>query len=327
MSLEILWFVLIAVLWAGFFFLEGFDFGVGVLQFFLGKNNKERGTYIFSITPYWNGNMVWLLTAGAATFAAFPAWYATFFSSLYTLFVLLLLALIVRGACFEIRHRANIQKFRFGCDMALAVSSFMAGLLSVLAMANTVTGIPIDANGTFRGGFLDLIKPLALLYGLLGVSLFITNGALFLTLRIEGELQERAFRFAKKSIIVTVAMFAITAPMVLKFSTVCIVSLVSILVAVPLVYRQYFRTAFICIALCTAFAVATLFSVLFPNVLISSISPENNLTIWNSASSALTLKVMSIIAVIFIPAIMVYQIWSYYVFRKRINPRNANLEV
>ncbi|MCL2208477.1 MAG: cytochrome d ubiquinol oxidase subunit II, partial [Fibromonadales bacterium] len=196
MSLEVLWFVLIAVLWVGFFFLEGFDFGVGILQFFLGKNERERGTYIYAIGPHWDGNEVWLLTAGGATFAAFPMWYAAFFSALYVPLVILLLALIVRGACFEIRHRADFPEARFVCDVALAVGSLLAALLMGVAMANFTIGIPIE-NGNFTGTFFDLVKPYALFGGVLGLSLFLTNGALFLTLKIEGELQLRAFKLAK----------------------------------------------------------------------------------------------------------------------------------
>ena len=325
MSLEILWFVLIAVLWVGFFFLEGFDFGVGILQFFLGKNERERGTYIYSIGPHWDGNEVWLLTAGGAIFAAFPFWYATLFSALYLPFVILLLALIVRGVCFEIRHRANFPKVRFACDMALAFGSFLPALLSGVAMANLIIGIPIE-NGNFTGTFFNLVTPYALFGGVLGFSLFLTNGALFLTLKIEGELQERAYRFSKIAVVIAVILFAIATVWVWKYSIICVFSLVLILAAMLLVFRHYLRMAFVLVALCTACSVAALFYAMFPNVLVSSISPDQSLTIWNSASSAYTLKLMSIVAAIFVPIILAYQIWSYYVFRKRISPRNANIE-
>jgi cytochrome d ubiquinol oxidase subunit II len=325
MSLEILWFVLIAVLWVGFFFLEGFDFGVGILQFFLGKNERERGTYIYAIGPHWDGNEVWLLTAGGAIFAAFPFWYATLFSVLYLPFVILLLALIVRGVCFEIRHRANFPKVRFACDIALAIGSFLPALLAGVAMANLIVGIPIE-NGNFTGTFFDLVTPYALFGGVLGFSLFLTNGALFLTLKIEGELQERAYRFSKIAVVATVVLFAIATVLVWKYSIVCVLSLVLILAAMLLVFRNYLRTAFVLVALCTACSVAALFYAMFPNVLVSSISPDQSLTIWNSASSAYTLRLMSIVAAIFVPIVLAYQIWSYYVFRKRISPRNASIE-
>ena len=326
MSLEVLWFVLIAVLWVGFFFLEGFDFGVGILQFFLGKNERERGTYIYAIGPHWDGNEVWLLTAGGATFAAFPMWYAAFFSALYVPLVILLLALIVRGACFEIRHRADFPEARFVCDVALAVGSLLAALLMGVAMANFTIGIPIE-NGNFTGTFFDLVKPYALFGGVLGLSLFLTNGALFLTLKIEGELQLRAFKLAKIAIMVTVGLFAIGTILALEHSIICLISLTLISAAAILVLKHYLRVAFILVALCTASTVAALFSAMYPNVLVSSISPEHNLTIWNSASSEYTLNLMSQIAAFFIPIILAYQSWSYYVFRKRISPRKANVEV
>jgi len=327
MSLEILWFVLVAVLWAGFMFLEGFDFGVGILQFFLGKNERERATYISAISPHWDGNEVWLITAGGAMFAAFPYWYATFFSALYLPFVFLLLALIARGVCFEIRHRANFQKPRSICDTILMASSSLSSLLIGVALMDFVIGIPIDASGNFTGTFFDLIKPLALLGGILVVSLFLTNGALFLTLKIEGELQTRAYDFSKYSVVATAILFAIITIFWCKYSAICLVSLVLILAAAILVFKQHLKTAFLCVALCTASSVAALFDAMFPNVLVSSIAAENNLTVWNAASSEYTLNVMSTIAAIFVPVVLAYQIWSYYIFRKRISPRNVNVEV
>jgi len=326
MSLEILWFVLIAVLWVGFFFLEGFDFGVGILQLFLGKNERERGTYIFTISPHWDGNEVWLLTAGGATLAAFPLWYAALFSALYLPLVILLLALIIRGATFEVRHRADFPQVRLVCDIATAASSFVATLLFGVAMANMAIGIPLE-NGNFTGSFFYLIRPYALLGGILCLSLFLTNGALFLTLKIEGELQLRAFKFSKIATIVSVALFAIATILAVEHALLSLLSLTLISGAAILTIKHYLRTAFICVALCTACSIAALFSAMFPNVLVSSISPEQNLTVWNAASSAYTLKLMSIVAAIFVPIIIAYQSWSYYVFRKRISPRKANVEV
>jgi len=326
MNLEILWFVLIAVLWTGFFFLEGFDFGVGILQFLLGKNERERGTYISTITPHWDGNEVWLLTAGGAMFAAFPRWYATFFSALYLPLVILILALIVRGVCFEIRHRSRVQKICYTCDVTLAISSLLIALLTSIAAANFATGIPIDSNGHFTGNFFDLVQPPALFSGLLGLSLFITNGTLYLTLKIEGELQTRAYKISKIAITISAALFAIAAILTLGRSLICIAPLVLILVAVILVFRQCLKTAFFMVALCTAFCVAGLFFFLYPYVLVSS-DAENSLTIMNAASSDYTLKIMSIVAMIFIPIILAYQIWSYYIFRKRISSRNIHSEV
>jgi cytochrome d ubiquinol oxidase subunit II len=326
MSLEFFWFVLIVVLFIGFFFLEGFDFGVGILQFFLGKNEKERGTYISTIAPHWGGNEVWFLAAGGAIFAAFPHWYAKFFSALYLPFVILHLAFIVRGGSFEIRHRTNLHKFRFVCDAALAVSSFLLALLTSVALVDLAIGIPIDSKGHFVGNIFDLLQPLALFGGLLGLSLFVTNGALFLTLKIEGELQIRAHRVSKIAVVANAVLFAIATVLSWRHNLICVAALVLILTAAVLIFKQYFKTAFFMVALCTAHSVAGLFFAIYPNVLVSSVA-ENSLSVMNAASSAYTLKIMSIVAVIFIPIILAYQIWSYYVFRKRISPRNANLEV
>ena len=323
MNLEILWFVLIAVLWTGFFFLEGFDFGVGILQFLLGKNERERGTYISTITPHWDGNEVWLLTAGGAMFAAFPRWYATFFSALYLPLVILILALIVRGVCFEIRHRSRVQKICYTCDVTLAISSLLIALLTSIAAANFATGIPIDSNGHFTGNFFDLVQPPALFSGLLGLSLFITNGTLYLTLKIEGELQTRVCKIAKMAVAVSLALFAFATLLTLGRSLICVVPLAFILLAALFVFVRCFKIAFVMVALCTACSVAGLFFFMYPNVLVSSV-PENSLTIMNCASSPYTLKIMSVVAFIFVPIVLAYQIWSYYIFRKRISSRNVH---
>jgi len=326
MDFEILWFVLVAVLWCGFFFLEGFDFGACILQFLLGKTEKERGTYISTITPHWGANEVWLLTAGGAMFAAFPRWYAAFFSALYVPLVILLLALIVRGMCFEIRHRARIQKICYISDVALAVSSLIIALLTSIALSNFAVGIPIDSNGYFVGNFFDLVQPSALFCSLLGLSLFITSGALYLSLKIEGELQTRVCKISKIAIIVNLVLFAIATAFTWERSQILAGPLVLILLSIILIFRQYLKTAFFMIAICTIFCVAGLFFYIYPNVLVASMA-ENNLTISTCASSVYTLKIMSVVAVIFVPIILAYQIWSYYIFRKRISSRNVHSEV
>ncbi|MCL2101434.1 MAG: cytochrome d ubiquinol oxidase subunit II [Fibromonadales bacterium] len=326
MSLEILWFVLIAVLWAGFFFLEGFDFGVGILQFFLGKTINERGTYIRSIGPHWDGNEVWLITAGGAMFAAFPPWYASLFSALYLPFVILLLALIVRGVCFEFRHRAKLKKHRNMCDIALMLSSFMCAILTPVAMANLVIGIPIDATGNFTGTLFDLLKPNALFIGVLGLFLFLSDGVLFLALKIEGDLQERACKAAKFLIVASVILYAIMTVVILENSTIYLAPFALVCLSAIFVFTGSFKLAFIFLAFCIGGSVAALFYEMFPNVLVA-VNPENSLTVWNSSSSEYTLKVISITTAIFMPIVLAYQIWSYYVFRGRINPKNANVEV
>jgi cytochrome d ubiquinol oxidase subunit II len=326
MSLEILWFALIAAFWVVFLFLEGFDFGVGILQFFLGKNERERGTYIASISPHWNGNEVWLIMAVGATFAAFPGWYATLFSAFYLPFVALLLALIVRGVCFEIRHRADYSAgLRLICDAALMASSFVPALLIGVVMINFIIGIPINESGNFTGVLYDLFRPLALVAGVLGCSLFLTGGALFLTLKIEGELQERACRLSKFLAVLSVFLFAIMTVLVFKRSAICIIPFILLHASAVFTFKRHFKTAFVLLGLCIVASIATLFYVMFPNVLVSTIA-ENSLTVWNCASAKYTLKTMSIISAIFIPIVIAYQIWSYYVFRKRITSRSANIE-
>jgi cytochrome d ubiquinol oxidase subunit II len=326
MSLEILWFALIAAFWAVFLFLEGFDFGIGILQFFLGKNERERGTYIASIGPHWNGNEVWLITAVGATFAAFPSWYATLFSAFYLPFVVLLLALIVRGVCFEFRHRADYSAgLRLICDAALMASSFVPALLIGVVMANFIIGIPINESGNFTGVLYDLFKPFALFAGALGCSLFLTGGALFLTLKIEGELQERACRLSKFLAVLSALLFAIMTALVLKHSAICIIPFILLHASTVFTFKRHFKTALTLLGLCIAISVAALFYAMFPNVLVSTIA-ENSLTIWNCASAKYTLKIMSIAACVLVPVVIAYQIWSYYVFRKRITSRSVNIE-
>jgi cytochrome d ubiquinol oxidase subunit II len=326
MSLEVLWFVLIAVFWAGFVFLEGFDFGVGILQFFLGKNESERRTYIYSIGPHWDANEAWLLVAAGATFAAFPLWYATLFSALYLPFAFLLFALIARGVCFECRHRASTKTVRTVCDVTLMASSSLAAFLVGNTMANFAVGIPINENGYFTGNLLNLASPVALLAGVLCLSLFLSNGALFLTLKIEGELYERVCKISRVLVLISLLLVLLMSLVVLENFLICAGALAFILLSVFLVFKRNFKYAFISLGLMQVYSVAMLFYAMFPNVLVSAIA-ENSLTVWNTASPERTLKIISVVAVIFAPSVLACQIWSYYVFRKRINPINANVEV
>jgi cytochrome d ubiquinol oxidase subunit II len=326
MSLEILWFALIAALLAGFVFLEGFDFGVGILQFFLGKNENEHRTYIYAIGPHWDANEAWLLAAVGAAFAVFPLWYATLFSALYLPFMLLLSALIARGVCFEFRHRASAQTARVVCDIMLMASSSLAAFLIGVIMANLAVGIPINENGYFTGNFSDLTSSAALLSGALFWSLSLSNGALFLTMRIEGELRERVCKVSKFLLLLSLLLFLLLFFVVLKNFLICSGALLFILLSTALTFKRYFKYAFISLGLMQAYCVAMLFYSMFPNVLVSA-TAENSLTIWNTASSGDALKIISIVAAIFAPAVLACQIWSYYVFRKRINPINANVEV
>jgi len=333
MDLQTLWFVLIAVLWTGFFFLEGFDFGVGILTPLLGRDDRDRRALINTIGPHWDGNEVWLLTAGGATFAAFPHWYATLFSAMYLPFSLLLLALIVRGVTFEFRSRLPDTRWRSLWDWALFAGSLIPALLIGVAMTDLLIGVPIDANGAYVGSFLDLVRPLALLGGLTGLAVFVSHGALFLSLKLEGDLEDVVGRYT--------GTLAWTAFGVFSFFAGCLFLFVSelrmqpawfyvvgalawfgFLVAAYAQGRRRMGWAFTANGLAIVATTASLFLALFPRVMVSSFAPEFSLTVQNAASSPYTLRIMSVVAVFFVPLVLGYQIWSYWVFRKRISPRD-----
>ncbi|PKQ14421.1 MAG: cytochrome d ubiquinol oxidase subunit II, partial [Actinobacteria bacterium HGW-Actinobacteria-8] len=197
MNLADFWFILIAVLWTGYLVLEGFDFGVGMLMPRVGKTSKGKRVLINTIGPVWDGNEVWLLTAGGATFAAFPEWYATLFSGFYLPLLLILLALIVRPVAIEYRSKIDDENWRNRWNLAIVISSWIPSILWGVAFANIVRGVPIDAEGTYTGGFFNLLNPFALLGGLVTLAIFLSHGAIFLSLKTSGEVFERAKAFAK----------------------------------------------------------------------------------------------------------------------------------
>lgn len=336
LSLNTLWFVLIAVLWIGFFFLEGFDFGVGMLMPFLGKNDEDRQLILNTIGPHWDGNEVWLLTAGGATFAAFPQWYATLFSGFYLAFFLLLLGLIIRGVAIEFRSKDYNPKWRRFWDWAIFTGSFLPALLLGVAFANLSKGMPIDGNMMFTGNLFTLLNPYGLLGGLTNLSVFLLHGAIFLSLKTEVEVRARAEHAAKKlwlPAVVTVFLLAVATffytdfikhlgifPVVFPFG-----ALVTILLSGWFVWRKQDGWAFIMTALNILLTLATFFLIMFPRVMISNIDPAFSLDIWNAASSPYTLKVMSIVAAIFIPIVLAYQGYTFWVFRKRLTRDKPNL--
>lgn len=333
MDLQILWFVLIAVLWAGFFFLEGFDFGVGLLTPFLSREDLERRAVINTIGPHWDGNEVWLITAGGAMFAAFPHWYATLFSAMYLPFVILLLALIVRGVTFEFRSRLVNAKWRSVWDWSLFAGSLVPALLFGVAMGNLLFGLPIDANGTFVGGFSHLVQPLSLLAGFMSLAVFLSHGALFLTLKLEGDLLESLLRFSFKLSGVAWVVFSLFALLALIFEPqlrqqgvwfygLAGLAWICLGLAVWWQRSQSQGRAFVCTGVAIVSTTAALFVALFPRVMVSTLSSEYSLTLQNASSSPYTLKVMSFVALFFVPLVLGYQIWSYWVFRKRISPRD-----
>lgn len=328
-DLNTLWFLLIAVLFTGFFFLEGFDYGVGILLPFVAKNDKERRVVINTIGPHWDGNEVWLLTAGGAIFAAFPNWYATLFSGFYLALFLILLALILRGVAFEFRSKDTNPTWRKTWDTAVFIGSFLPALLWGVAFGNIVRGVPIDAAMTYTGTFFTLLNPFALLGGLVTLSLFTLHGALFLSLKTDGVILERVQALLKRLWVPTVVLVVafvgfslLETDLFVSFNLVQGIGLatavVALLTAGWMIWQKRLGRAFIGTGLTLVGTVAFLFGGLFPRVMPSSLGSQFDLTIYNAASSPYTLKVMSIVALIFVPIVLVYQGWSYWVFRKRV---------
>jgi cytochrome d ubiquinol oxidase subunit II len=320
-----IWFLLIAVLWIGYFVLEGFDFGLGILLPFLGRTDGERRALINAIGPVWDGNEVWVLVAGGATFAAFPHWYATLFSGFYLALFLILAALIIRGVAFEYHSKRDSAAWRKGWDWAIFFGSAVPALLWGVAFANIVGGVPIDQNKEFTGNLLTLLNPFGLLGGVVTLTLFVTHGAAYIALKTEGELRERA----NKTLVMVGLVAAVAAVVFLVWtqlqSMVAASAVVSILAAVALVGALAANRlgregwAFIGTALTIALAVVALFLHLYPNVMPSSTNAAYSLTVTNASSTDLTLTIMTVVAVIFTPLVLLYQGWTYWVFRKRIS--------
>jgi cytochrome bd ubiquinol oxidase subunit II len=338
--LQILWFILIAVLWTGFFFLEGFDFGVGMLLPFLGKKDEERRAIINSIGSVWDGNEVWLLTAGGATFAAFPHWYATMFSGFYLALFLLLVGLIIRGISFEYRSKDTSPAWRNRFDWMIAIGSFLAALLLGTAFANLAKGVPIgvDMNYVSPNGIMTvigLLNPYGILGGLTTVVIFLLHGANFLGLKLEGKLRERANNLAKKlwiaASILYIALGIFTYEEgfwdrgMVNPGIIPIAAVVMLLLTGYFINRKMESWAFISTALNIVLTLVTFFTMTFPNVMLSSIDPAYSLTVYNASSSQYTLTVMSIVAMIFVPIVLAYQGWTYYMFRKRISTKKETL--
>lgn len=336
MDLNTLWFILIAVLYIGFFVLEGFDFGVGMLLPFLGKKDVERRAIINTIGPFWDGNEVWLITAGGATFAAFPHWYATLFSGFYLPLFLLLLALIVRGVAFEFRSKDDNLTWRKIWDGCIFTGSLVPALLLGVAFANLVRGVPIDENMNYVGGFFNLLNPYAVLGGVATVLSFALHGAVFLSLRTTGDLTTRARNAAKRLWIVVMIVLLVflgatylSTDILTKLGVnpgpIPIGGIAAILVCGYFIYQQRDGWAFTMTALTIILALITMFMILFPRVMISSLDPAYSLTIYSAASGEYTLRVMSIIALIFVPVVLAYQGWAYWVFHKRVESKPETL--
>ncbi len=332
MDLNTIWFALIAVLYIGFFVLEGFDFGVGILLPFLGKDDLQRRVIINTIGPHWDGNEVWLLTAGGATFAAFPMWYATLFSGFYLPLFLLLVALILRGVAFEYRSKDENPRWRSFWDWVIFSGSLVSALLLGVAFANLVKGVPIDANMAYVGGFFNLLNPYALLGGVATVLMFSLHGGIFLSMKTTGRLEEQAWTTARKAwfvVLIVLLVFLVATYFYTDIrqhlgvnpGIIPVVGLVALLLAGYFLRRAWNGWAFLMTSVTITFALLTMFMILYPRVMVSSLDSAWSLTIYNAASSPYTLKVMTIVAVIFVPVVLIYQGWSYWVFRKRVESK------
>ncbi len=324
MELTTIWFALIAVLWIGYFTLDGFDFGVGMLLPVLARNDTERRVMINTIGPVWDGNEVWVLVAGGATFAAFPEWYATLFSGFYLPLLLILVALIVRGLAFEYRAKRDDDAWRSRWDAAIIVGSLVPALLWGVAFANIVRGVPIDADHEYVGGFFNLLNPYALLGGTMTMLLFLTHGAMFVALKTDGDIRHRARALSVK-VGAAAALVTVTFLLWTQLDTGSIASAIAFAGAAVALLGGLaaagsgregwgFLGTFIAIAL----GVGGLFLALFPDVMPTSLPGGDSLTTTNAAATAYTLKIMTVVAVIFTPVVLAYQSWTYWVFRKRI---------
>ncbi|MEO6310303.1 MAG: cytochrome d ubiquinol oxidase subunit II [Leifsonia sp.] len=325
MDLNNLWFWIIAALFIGYFVLDGFDFGVGMSLPFLGKDDTDRRVLINTIGPVWDLNETWLIVAGAALFASFPEWYATMFSGFYLPLLIILLALIARGVSFEYRHQRPESRWKAWFDGMIIVGSAVPALLWGVAFANVVRGVPLDAGHDYIGTFFDLLNPYALLGGLTTLLLFFTHGVIFVALKTEGDIRVRARSLAIRAGVVTI----LVAASFLVWTTLAYGTLASALLALGAAlslvaaYVANLRGkegwAFSLMAATIALAVLTLFASLFPDVMPASNNPANSLTIENASSAPYTLSVMSWTALIAAPVIVLYQGWTYWIFRKRVS--------
>ncbi len=325
MELTTVWFTLIAVLWIGYFTLEGFDFGVGMLLPVLARDDRERRLMINTIGPHWDGNEVWVLTAGGATFAAFPEWYATLFSGFYLPLLLILVALIVRNLAFEYRHQRPEQSWKDRWDLAIIMGSFVPALLWGVAFANIVRGVPIDGTKDFTGNLFTLLNPYGLLGGVVTLLLFLTHGAMFLALKTDGELRLRA-RALSVQLGLGAAVAAVVFLVWTQLDTGSVGSAVLFVLAALALGGGIFMAragregwGFIGTFAAIALAVAGLFVALFPDVMPSTTDAAFSLTTTNASATHYTLKVMTVVAAIFTPLVVAYQAWTYWVFRKRIS--------
>ncbi len=329
MTLNTLWFIFIAVLYTGFFVLEGFDFGVGILMPFLGKDDSQRRVIINTIGSHWDGNEVWLIAAGGATFAAFPNWYATLFSGFYLPLFLVLFGLIIRGVAFEFRGKEAYPWWRSLWDGCIFVGSLLPTILLPIAFANLVRGVPIDASMEYVGGFFNLLNPYALLAALAVTLIVILHGATFLSIKTDGEIEKRAkdlIRWLWLLVILILVIFLATSFITagvrqnLNAGAILfpILGVAALLAGGFFLRKQQHGWLFLMTCLTVACVIFTIFSFLYPRLMVSSLNPAWSLTITNASSSDTTLRLMTIVTVILLPIVILYQAYTYWVFRQRV---------
>jgi cytochrome bd ubiquinol oxidase subunit II len=329
LHLHTVWYLIVAFFWTGFFVLEGFDFGVGMLHIVVGRTEEERKAAIASIGPFWDGNEVWLVVAGAGTFAAFPGWYATMFSSLYLALLLILAALMARGVSFEFRDKLTDPRWRRAWTCATVVGSALVPLLLGVGLGDLLHGLPIDKGHEFTGNFFDLLTPYGLWTGLTLLTLSLLHGATFLMLKTTGLVRARSAAAAR--VLVWPALAVVLGFMIWTRavagahfpSTLIVLGVAAILFAAYLVRAHQDGWAFAATAVAIGTSIVSIFVGLYPNVMVSSTNAAYNLTVSNSSSAKYALTVMTVVAVLLVPVVLLYQGWSYHVFRARVGSRQA----
>jgi cytochrome d ubiquinol oxidase subunit II len=326
MSLVPFWYIVITILWTGFFVLEGFDFGVGMLHAVIGTDEAGRRAAINTIGPLWDGNEVWLIVAAAGMFAAFPGWYATMFSAYNLALVLLLAALIVRGVAFEYRGKRDAARWRRTWDVLLTAGSVLAPLLIGVTLGGLLHGLPINSAQNYTGSFWDLLQPYALFTGVTLVLICLLHGATFMCLKTTGDMRERSWQVARRiapvtgaAVIAFIIWTHVTASTTFFLNVIELLAVLAVIAAVWLVYEHREGFAFAATTVTIGSCIISLFVDLYPNVMVSSTNPAYNLTVHNTASGGYSLKVMTVVVIIFLPVVLAYQTWTYYVFRRRIS--------
>ena len=325
MSLQIFWFVVIAVLWTGFFVLEGFDLGVGALHRWVGRTDVEQRVAINTIGPVWDGNEVWLIVGGAGIFAAFPSWYATWFSAGYLALLLLLVALIVRGVTFEWRGKGSTPRWRATFSWMLTIGSVLIPVLVGVALGDLLVGLPIDAQQEFTGNFFTLLTPYGIWLGVTVLVLCLLHGATFLGLKAGGRVRERSramaswFAWPAVVLVVVYAGWTVSVSDAPLWATLFLaIPVVGSVAAALLIRAGREGRSFAATAVTIGGVVAGLFANLYPYVMVSTTDPAYSLTVQSTASAHYALSVMTFVALVLFPVVLVYQGWTYWVFRARV---------